>query len=162
MKKLSLIVLILCFAYSCKTKESAQSDFREKIVIQKETDTLVFSKPDSASIRALIKCDSAGNAYIAEILTLRLGKSTRPVIKIVNSVLEAECIVDSMEVYLQLKSRHETIVEKKETVVTVYKEKKLKFLDRLLNGIIAALTFIVIFSVIILIFRLWISRHSRT
>lgn len=159
-----LILLIIPMLFSCKAeKEIQQSNFRDRVVIVKERDTIAYTKPDTATLNALIKCDSAGNAYIAEITNLKNGRGTRSQISLKNSQLQVDCIVDSMAVYLQMSSKYESTNDSTQTVITIYKEreKKLRFIDRLLNGIIAALLFIVIFTVVIYIFRLWISWRYR-
>jgi len=82
---------------------------------------LVFAPADSAMIRAYFECDKQGKLYLSEIIQLRAGKHVKPRIVIKDSLIEVECIVDSIGIYVLMKDRYET----KETTKTEIKEKTL-------------------------------------
>lgn len=120
MKKLIFIALLAAMAAGCRTTQPS-SQTAEKVTVKTEIkevlrDTTIFLT-DSAQVRALVKCDSQGNAYLAEITALRLGKFARPHIKLNSNVMTLDCIVDSAAVYFAWHQRFERL----ETDTTVSK-----------------------------------------
>ena len=103
------------------THDSISSVVRIDSVIIKEVvrDTTFIIEEDSALLRAMIQCDSNGRAYISEIIELRAGRNVRPNITISNGVITAECIVDSMAVYMYWKERYERVVNTDSILVSV-------------------------------------------
>lgn len=92
---------------SCRTPEPIIiRDVRVEKVTETVRDTVVNIMPDSASMQALLKCDSLGNVYLAQITEMELGKNVKPKIKLVNNTVTLDCIVDSMAVYLTWKERY--------------------------------------------------------
>lgn len=90
-------------------------------------DTTVRIEKDSASIRALLECDSLGRVRIREIQSLKSGLRVRaPTLKLEGNALTAQAEVDSMSIYLQLRDRFETRVRNDtsstETVISVYRQ----------------------------------------
>lgn len=71
-----------------------------------------LSVQDSASIKALLECDSLGNVHIKEITELKAGLMVKPSIKLVDNYITTECKVDSFLVYKIMKLRFDTIQEK--------------------------------------------------
>ena len=67
---IALGICALLFAWmvtSCKTPQPiVQTEVKEVVVEREVRDTIVTILPDSASIKALLECDSAGNVLIKE------------------------------------------------------------------------------------------------
>ena len=152
MKKLILILIISFGFYSCHPGKRISSAHRETIVSEQQIDTVLYTVPDSASITALLKCDSLGNAYLAEITQLRSGRSTRPEIRVRDNYVHLKCQVDSMAVYAKLYRKFTSATDSSATIVTVYKDKQKgkfeAFLDKaifLLVGTVAGAFLFLIF-----------------
>ena len=75
MNKLSIITIILLLAFSCSRKTVPvitpikDSTKQSSTIIERITETKLV--PDSASIKALVKCDSTGQAYLSVINQLQ-------------------------------------------------------------------------------------------
>lgn len=123
MKKLCLILIISFGFYSCHPGKRLSSSHHETRVSEQQIDTVLYSVPDSASITALLRCDSLGNAYLAEITQLKTGRSTRPEIRIRDNYIHLKCQVDSMAVYMKMYRQFRSTSDSSATVVTVYKDK---------------------------------------
>ncbi len=153
MKKVLLLIIISYGLISCHSGKHLTSGFRQTTITEKHSDTVLFSAPDSASITALLKCDSLGNAYLAEITKLKTGRATRPEVRVRDNLIYLKCNVDSMAVYLSMHRQFKTTADTSSTVVTVFKERqkgKLEtFLDRaiilLVGSILGLLIFIIWF-----------------
>lgn len=110
MKKIVFLLLLLAMA-SCKSNKPLSSTISRSMVIERQVDTVVYTLPDSASIVALIRCDSIGNAYLSEIERLSIGRSIKPSILVRDNRAIFECRVDSMAVYLSISRRMEANVD---------------------------------------------------
>lgn len=115
MKNLLFIILIAAILSSCATKERCARLYPPsssiQLIIKNDTielirDSTVYVPADSASIKALIECDSLGNAYIKEITELKSGKNVKPAIQLKNNVLKMDCKIDSLAVYFAWKETH--------------------------------------------------------
>ena len=108
---LAVIILIALCLQSCSrralpTSSSTTAIFDSEVTVETLRDTVVTVKADSALIRALIECDSLGQAHIRQLVEYRAGERLRPPkIDIKDNVLTAAAQVDSMAIYLQLKDR---------------------------------------------------------
>ena len=68
---------------------------------------MVKIEADSAMLRALIECDSLGQAHIRELLRYRSGQRVEPPqVEIRDNVLTATARIDSQAIYLALKDRY--------------------------------------------------------
>ena len=118
---LRVIVAAICVAimlamFGCKTPQPiVQTEVKEVLVERTITDTIVTIAPDSASIRALLECDSAGNVLIKELEEVQ-GKNVSLALALKNSskgkpigTLSVDCKQDSLEEVIALKD--ETIKE---------------------------------------------------
>lgn len=77
-------------------------------------------KADSSLLRALIECDSLGQAHLKELITYRGGERLKPPkVAIRNNVLTATATIDSLAVYLALKDRYTERVLTKEQTDTI-------------------------------------------
>ena len=110
-----LVALAVCFC-SCRTPQPiVQTEVKEVLVERTITDTIVTIAPDSASIKALLECDSAGNVLIKELQEIQ-GKNVSLALALKNSqkgkpigTLSVDCKQDSLEKVIALKD--ETIKE---------------------------------------------------
>lgn len=89
-------------------------------VYVEKSDTLVVVEPDSASMRALLECDSMGNVLLRE-LEQEQGRNIALSSRLKGNVLTVDCKQDSLQ---QLVSRLREVVREYETndtkeVVTV-------------------------------------------
>jgi len=82
-------------------------------VLVRETlrDTVVRIRADSASLRALLECDSLGRVRVRELLSLKAsGRIPPPTLSIKDNVIHVQAKVDSMSIYLSMKDRVESRV----------------------------------------------------
>lgn len=116
-----IIVVVLTtmalIVFGCKTPQPiVQTEVKEVLVERTITDTIVTIAPDSASIRALLECDSAGNVLIKELEEVQ-GKNVSLALQLKNSqknkptatMIVIDCKQDSLEKVIALKD--ETIKE---------------------------------------------------
>jgi hypothetical protein len=108
MKKLLFILLALSLI-GCATQKHIKEDSNtvkidSVIVTQIEyvEKEIIKSVPDSASIQALLECDSTGQVYLKQIKELKSGKYIQPQIKLVDNIIEVKAKVDSMAIYHEL------------------------------------------------------------
>lgn len=64
------MVLATLFCHGCKSVQT-QTEYKERTVEVRVRDTVITTQADSASIRALLHCDSAYNVVIDELTTLQ-------------------------------------------------------------------------------------------
>lgn len=121
MIKISILASILLLVSSCVRPPQLPDRQETTVIVERVKDTTIYVS-DSASIQALIECDSLGRAFIREIEQITSGKIIKhPVITIdqkpgkqgdivlpPRSVLIAKCIIDSAAVYLSWKERDTT------------------------------------------------------
>jgi len=150
MKKMFFLLLLLALA-SCKGNRSLTSSVSRNVVIEKQLDTVLFTLPDSASIVALIRCDSLGNAYLSEIEKLKTGRAVRPSLTVKDNKAIFDCKVDSMAVYLKMYRRFESQTDT--TSVKRYVEKKPGLLERFVDGFLLVSLVALVGSIILLL--LW-------
>lgn len=109
------VALLVWMLQSCRTPQPiVQTEVKEVLVERTITDTIVTIAPDSASIKALLECDSAGNVLIKELEEVH-GKNVSLALALKNSskgkpaTLSVDCKQDSLEKVIALKD--ETIKE---------------------------------------------------
>lgn len=135
MRKLLFLILLAAF-YSCKTNKPVSTATTSTVIIERQIDTVLFTKPDSSSIIALIRCDSLGNAYLSEIKELKIGRSTIPEVQVKDNYIYLKCRVDSMSVYQAFYKRYESTKDTASTVITIYKDKPATAFQKLSNGLL--------------------------
>lgn len=97
------------------TKEQADS----VRVVETLRDTVVRIEADSSLLRALVECDSLGQAHLRELAEYRAGnRLPPPKVSIRDNVLTATASVDSMAIYLTLKDRFTESTKIEREVVT--------------------------------------------
>ena len=115
MKK-SWIFLVLIFLVGCKTpKPVVQTEVKEVVVEREVRDTIVTIAPDSASIKALLECDSAGNVLIKELqeeqgknvaLEMALKNKQNNKGESVGATLEIDCKADSLQMIIDVQNEY--------------------------------------------------------
>lgn len=140
MKKFVILILLAVMMVSCTTEEKARKRFpcpsltffkiqRDTIEKLKVVETVIPS--DSGWIKALIQCDSNGQAFIRQIQELKNGKKTKPFIKISdNNVITAGASVDSQAVYTAFKERF--VREASEKIIQL-PSKEIKFVPKVVR-----------------------------
>ncbi|MEG1648332.1 MAG: hypothetical protein RR277_00420 [Rikenellaceae bacterium] len=108
--KLFLITTILLSLLGCRSiKPIVVENFQHDSIYITETvrDSLVKIEQDSSMIRALIECDSMGNAHLKELIEYKAGSRVPPPsLFLANNILTAKAKTDSMGIYLKLKERY--------------------------------------------------------
>ena len=110
----AICIAMMVWMVSCKTPQPiVQTEIKEVVVERTITDTIVTIEPDSASIKALLECDSAGNVLIKELEEVQ-GKNVSLALALKNlkgkpATLSVDCKQDSLEKVIALKD--ETIKE---------------------------------------------------
>ncbi len=124
-----LIVTIALFMTSCKAKKEVNriTIVRTEKVLETVRDTVVNVQADSASIKALLECDSVGNVLLKRIAEYEAGKHVNPPkLDIRDNVLTAKVKVDSFGIYMTFLERY---VER--TDFTESREKEIVYVNRL-------------------------------
>ena len=103
-----LVALMVWVLQSCKTPQPVvQTEVKEVVVEREVRDTIVTIAPDSASIKALLECDSAGNVLIRELQEAQ-GKNVKLQLSLEqasgNGVVTVECKQDSLERVIALQN----------------------------------------------------------
>ena len=103
-----LVALLVTILPSCKTPEPiVQTEVKEVIVEREVRDTIVTIQPDSASIKALLECDSAGNVLIKELEEVQ-GKNVSLQAQLKNTnkgtAIVIDCKQDSLERVIALQN----------------------------------------------------------
>ena len=110
----AICIAMMVWMCSCRTPQPiVQTEVKEVLVERTITDTIVTIAPDSASIKALLECDSAGNVLIKELEEVQ-GKNVSLALALKNlkgkpATLSVDCKQDSLEKVIALKD--ETIKE---------------------------------------------------
>lgn len=100
-----LVALFVVMIQSCKSPQPiVQTETKEVLVERTITDTIVTIAPDSASIKALLECDSAGNVLIKELEEVH-GKNVSLALALKNSqkgnpttTIAVDCKQDSLQI----------------------------------------------------------------
>ena len=87
-------------------------------------DTTFIIKRDSSLIKALVKCDKKGRAYLSEIIELRTGNRIRTIIKQNYDTLFIRSTIDSAAVYFTWKETHEKEFKQTTTKSTTLETQK--------------------------------------
>lgn len=113
-----MIKIILLLLISCVGCRSVKPIVLERVrldsivVVEQIRDTIVTLERDSSMIRALVECDSVGEAHLKEIVELRRGERVKiPSLSLKSNKLTVVSVVDSVDIYLKLKDRYTTKIE---------------------------------------------------
>lgn len=161
------IAMLAWMLQSCKTQ---QPIVQEKIVevekIVTERDTIVTTRPDSASIHALLVCDSIGNVLIRELVEEQ-GKNVALEMRLFNAnsrtqsaatpqvvtTIEIDCKADSLQVLVD-KYRAELLDKRAEKVTETIEVKYIPSFVKWLAWIGGAAILYVVLR-----FALWIYKN---
>lgn len=111
-----LVAMLVWMLQGCRTPQPiVQTEVKEVVVEREVRDTIVTIQPDSASIKALLECDSAGNVLIKE-LQEEQGKNVALEIALKNkqndkgesagATLEIDCKADSLQMVIDVQNEH--------------------------------------------------------
>ena len=103
-----LVAMLVWMLQSCKSPQPiVQTEVKEVIVEREVRDTIVTIAPDSASIKALLECDSAGNVLIKELQEAQ-GKNVKLQAQLKNTskgtAIVIDCKQDSLERVIALQN----------------------------------------------------------
>ena len=116
-KDCPFLVLLLCLClFSCKTPQTTtRTDHQKKTEIER-TDSLVGFAGDSANAALLIRCDSLGNAYLAELHTeqgkrIRLDIELRNALRQLDSLgnLKPQVIYRNQPLYIKMDCKEDSL-----------------------------------------------------
>lgn len=101
------VILVLLALTACRTTKIPAVPTLPATTSSSSTNTATsggetqngYTKPDSASIKALVACDSLGNVYIRQIASLQTGHSVKPSVTVKDNYITLKCEVDSLAVY---------------------------------------------------------------
>lgn len=101
-------IILAWLMTACKTPQPiVQTEVKEVIVEREVRDTIVTIQPDSASIKALLECDSAGNVLIKELQEAQ-GKNVKLQAQLKNTnkgtAIVIDCKQDSLERVIALQN----------------------------------------------------------
>jgi hypothetical protein len=149
MKNLFLILSILIILAGCKVFEKQVTATITVHDTLKETirDTLVKGISDTASIRALMKCDSLGNVYIKELYEYQSGHKIQVKTEFKDRWFTISCIVDSQNVYMKLKDRYKS-TSKDTTIIKTIPVNSLNWYQKIA---VKSFTYALIFILLLLI-----------
>lgn len=103
-----LVAMLVWMLQGCRTPQPiVQTEVREVVVEREVRDTIVTILPDSASIKALLECDSAGNVLIKELEEAQ-GKNVALQAQLKNTnkgtAIVIDCKQDSLERVIALQN----------------------------------------------------------
>ena len=111
-----IVAVIIGALSSCRTPQPiVQTEVKEVVVEREVRDTIVTIAPDSASIKALLECDSAGNVLIRELeetqgkniaLEMALKNKQNDKGESAGATLEIDCKADSLQMVIDVQNEH--------------------------------------------------------
>jgi preprotein translocase subunit SecF len=101
-------IILAWMMTACKTPQPiVQTEVKEVVIEREVRDTIVTIAPDSASIKALLECDSAGNVLIKELQEAQ-GKNVALQAQLKNTnkgtAIVIDCKQDSLERVIALQN----------------------------------------------------------
>ena len=120
-------------------------------------DTVIKVEPDSASIRAVIECDSAGNVLMRELETER-GRRINAELRLTNlntnnAELDFECKEDTLMLKIALLEKCITRLRERENSEVIYIERPLKWWEKSLMWLAVISTGLLIILILIFVKR---------
>ena len=117
-------------------------------------DTTIYIPSDQATAKALLECDSTGKILIKQIETLQGKLNAKANIRITGNTIIADCLCDSMKIYMQLKDRYQTTTTNTSETTVQWMEKELKWWQRCLIWMGAISILMIILSLIFMILKI--------
>ena len=115
-----VVCLLVATSFGCRTqRESLQSERVVEVrtkTVETLRDTTIDIPADSSVLIAYLQCDSMNNVLLKQVKTLQ-GKRSKIDYETQTNIdgsvrLTADCVCDSLEIYLQIKDRYEKDFEK--------------------------------------------------
>lgn len=110
------IAMLVWMLQGCRTPQPiVQTEIKEVVVEREVRDTIVTIQPDSASIKALLECDSAGNVLIKQLqeeqgknvaLEMALKNKQSDKGESAGATLEIDCKADSLQMVIDVQNEH--------------------------------------------------------
>ena len=130
------MVAATLFCHGCKCQPVIETIEKERIVEVHTRDTAIVTQADSASLRALLRCDSAYNVVLYDLVCLQGERidATAHTQKIGKElILTLDCKEDSLAQIIQLRDsvirdlERQTVVVKEKYVPQYYKSTSIGF-----------------------------------
>lgn len=146
----------------CKTpKPIVQTEVKEVVVEREVRDTIVTIAPDSASIKALLECDSAGNVLIKELqeeqgknvaLEMALKNKQNDKGESAGATLEIDCKADSLQMVIDVQNEH---IRELNDIISKHVE-EIKYIPDIVKWLAWIGAFFIVFYLVK--FGLWVYR----
>ena len=146
---------------SCRTCEPIIETVEKQVTVKIHTrDTVITEKPDSASMRALLYCDSAYNVILYELVTMQ-GDRIKTKLEMERLhygglLLNMNCKEDSLRHEIQL--RDSTITEMKKQTVVVREKVVPNYYKNTSIGFWVLLGIIVVYIVVQILIRVYLKK----
>lgn len=161
------IVCTLMYLYafllmsSCRTCEPIIETVEKQVTVQIHTrDTVITDKPDSASMRALLYCDSAYNVVLDELVTMQGDRIEAELemerLRNGGLLLNMNCKEDSLRHEIQL--RDSTITELQKQTVVVREKYVPNYYKNTSIGFWVLLGIIVVYIVVRILIRVYLKK----
>ena len=154
-------LLVSWLMTSCRTCEPIiETVETERIVKIHTRDTVITEKPDSASMRALLHCDSAYNVVLDELITMQGDRiETKLEMERLRNgglLLNINCKEDSLRHEIQL--RDSTITELQKQTVVVREKYVPNYYKNTSIGFWVLLGIIVVYIVVRILIRVYLKK----
>jgi len=154
-KKIITTLAIICVLSACSPIRYITKNTETKTqTVEVIRDTTIYIPPDHATVKALLECDSTGQILIKQIETLQGKLNARANIRIMGNTIVADCLCDSMRIYMQLKDRYQTTTTNISETKLQWMEKELKWWQRCLMWMGGISILAIIISVIFMIIKI--------
>ena len=137
----AVVALVACVLAGCKTVVT-QTEYKERKVEVRVRDTTIITEADSASVRALLHCDSAYNVVVDELTALQGGriKADVQVAHLINETSKTQptktllitCKEDSLRTIIHMQDS--IISDLTQQSQTVYVPRERNGYDRFVSG----------------------------
>ena len=146
---------------SCRTCEPIiETVETERIVNVHTRDTVITDKPDSASMRALLYCDSAYNVILDELVTMQGDRIETELemerLRNGGLLLNMNCTEDSLRHEIQL--RDSTITELQKQTVVVREKYVPNYYKNTSIGFWVLLGIIIVYIVVRILIRVYLKK----
>jgi hypothetical protein len=134
-KKQIFSILLTVLVSSCQTIRYVPVEKNTEIkteTVEIVRDTTIYIPPDQATAKALLECDSTGQVLLKQVETLQGKLNAKANIRIMDNIIIADCICDSLNIYLQLKDKYQTTTTNTIETKIQLVEKELKWWQKTL------------------------------
>lgn len=146
---------------SCRTCEPIIETVEKQVTVKIHTrDTVITEKPDSASMRALLYCDSAYNVVLDELITMQGDRIETELemerLRNGGLLLNMNCKEDSLRHEIQL--RDSTITELQKQTVIVREKYVPNYYKNTSIGFWVLLGIIIVYIVVQILIRVFLKK----